>query len=288
MVRKVFATVPGARGPMSGKFYYPRHGYGQISDAYCSAACAAGVDVQLGASVAEVESRPVGGAIVHASCGGQSREFPTQFVLSTIPITRLVQTYRPAPPEDILSSGSSLKFRSMMLIYLVLDADRFSEYDAHYFPGADVSITRLSEPKNYGLASLPGTTVLCAELPCSVEDNQWAAADDELKSIVLNDLSRAGLTVRAPVRRVVVRRLKHAYPIYARGYREHFQRLDRWVENLDGVVSLGRQGLFAHDNTHHTLAMAYAASDCISSSGEFDRSRWKQCRDQFESHVVED
>jgi hypothetical protein len=45
--------------------------------------------------------------------------------------------------------------------------------------------------------------------------------------------------------------------------------------------------LFAHDNTHHALAMAYAAVECLH-DGEFDSAAWERHRQVFASHVVED
>ena len=69
---------------------------------------------------------------------------------------------------------------------------------------------------------------------------------------------------------------------------EAFARLDKWVASLDRVLTFGRQGLFAHDNTHHALAMAYAAVDCFSEAGEFDLARWADYRAEFDKHVVED
>ena len=155
-------------------------------------------------------------------------------------------------------------------------------------PTPDVLITRLSEPKNYSLASHPGSTVLCAELPCSVGDTHWKASDEELGRLVLQALDRAGVPVSVSVRQVATRRLSHAYPIYSRGYQQHFDRIDGWVRRIDGLLSFGRQGLFAHDNTHHTLAMAYAANDCLGDDGQLDASRWAESRHRFESHVVED
>jgi protoporphyrinogen oxidase len=101
-------------------------------------------------------------------------------------------------------------------------------------------------------------------------------------------LATADLPVTSTVRRVVTRRLRQAYPIYTLGYRDHFERLDRWTGQIEGLVSLGRQGLFAHDNTHHTLAMAYAACECLDDAGQFDRNAWAVHRKQFESNVVED
>ena len=177
----------------------------------------------------------------------------------------------------------------MLLVYLVLDTDRFSEYDAHYFPGADLRITRLSEPKNYAALAEPrGTTVLCAELPCQTDDAVWSMSEAELGAIVTEDLARSGIPVRANVRSVAVRRLPHAYPLYPIGYERHFETLDRWAESLPRVLSFGRQGLFAHDNTHHALFMALCASECLRDDGSWDAARWQEHRRVFETHVVED
>jgi hypothetical protein len=73
-----------------------------------------------------------------------------------------------------------------------------------------------------------------------------------------------------------------------RGYREAFDAIDRWISGIDGLITFGRQGLFAHDNTHHTMAMAYALVDCLGPDGSFDREAWARARTSFESHVVED
>ena len=51
---------------------------------------------------------------------------------------------------------------------------------------------------------------------------------------------------------------------------------------------LGRQGLFAHDNTHHTLSMAYKLTDCLDDQGELNRTQWAADLESFETHVVED
>jgi len=77
-----------------------------------------------------------------------------------------VRSVRPEAPPDVLEASGGLAFRGMILIYLLLGQDQFSEYDAHYFPERAIRITRLSEPKNYSLTNTPGRTVLCAELPC--------------------------------------------------------------------------------------------------------------------------
>ncbi len=64
--------------------------------------------------------------------------------------------------------------------------------------------------------------------------------------------------------------------------------VDDHIAAREGILSFGRQGLFAHDNTHHALAMARAAVECLRDDGSFDAERWSEHRAVFETHVVED
>jgi len=194
----------------------------------------------------------------------------------------------PAPPASVVEAMAAIEYRAMILVYLTLDIDQFTTTDAHYFPQADISVTRLSEPKNYfGLREPVGSTVLCAEIPCSPGDGVWELSDPALAKRVADDMSRAGLPLSRPPVGVHVRRLSHAYPIYRLGYEKPLQMVDDWLARQPKFLSYGRQGLFAHDNTHHALYMAYCAVDCLN-GGAFDHARWSEHKKVFATHVVED
>jgi protoporphyrinogen oxidase len=245
--------------------------------------------IHLNAPVRAVEIGDNGLHKVRYGEDGQIASLQASYVWSTLPIAALARSLRPDPPPTCLHAAESLGYRGMVLIYLVLARDRFSEFDAHYFPGADVPVSRLSEPKNYsGTQRPPGQTVLCAELPCAPGGLEWHQSDDELGQLVRHSLEVAEIPVRGEVRRVVTRRIKHAYPIYRQGYEAYFDRLDRWIGQADGLLTFGRQGLFAHDNTHHALYTGYAAAKCLDGNGGFDREKWRAYRQIFENHVVED
>jgi len=288
MLRRVLGAVPGFKRPGAGRFFYPKHGYGQISDAFHAAATSAGARVLLNANVTGVHA--TGDRVTHVEVteGGQSRALPATHVLSTIPLTVLARLIRSSATTPPLDAAAALQQRAMVLIYLTLDADQFTEFDAHYFPETAIRITRLSEPKNYSLTSRPGRTVLCAELPCALGGAEWAMSDEALGALVRQDLERAGLGPVNNVIAVQTQRLPHAYPLYTKGYRQAFDVLDRWIGGIDGLVTFGRQGLFAHDNTHHTMGMAYALVDCLGEDGVFDRDAWAAHRRAFEANVVED
>jgi protoporphyrinogen oxidase len=288
MMRKVLTAIPGLGPRSAGRFYYPRGGYGQISHAYRHAAEAAGTTFILGAVLDAVEHADDRVVRVDLQQDGCCRRLEADHVWSTIPVSALVEALRPAAPGPVLDAARQIEFRAMILIYLVLEQDRFTEYDAHYFPEPDILISRLSEPKNYGLTGGPNRTVLCAELPCSPHDPAWGLSADDLGCLVSDALIRAALPLRAPIKEVAVRRLRQAYPIYRRGYEDTFGTIDAYLDRFPNLLTFGRQGLFVHDNTHHTLFMAYAAANCLGSDGHFDRDRWHDYRRTFTTHVVED
>jgi protoporphyrinogen oxidase len=290
LVRKILAQFPGLATPGAGRFYYPRKGFGQIADGYAEAAREGGAELILGwgAEVVTPPSSEEEPWTVVARRDGEERILSGDHLWSTIPLTLLAKMIHPKLSDEVLRAASVLRHRAMVLVYLELLVHRFTPFDAHYFPGKEVLITRLSEPKNYsGVPEPRGRTVLCAELPCSPGDAIWNLGDEELGTLVQRDLESVGLPLGSALAGIHVRRLRQAYPIYEQSFRDAFSRLDSWASGVPRLLSFGRQGLFAHDNTHHALAMAYAAADCLEPQG-LDAARWRRYRMDFETHVVED
>jgi protoporphyrinogen oxidase len=288
LMRKIFGALPGLRSPTTGKFYYPRKGFGQICERLAEAARAEGAALHLGARVEGLEISGNRVRSVKVRSGDVLTTHATDAVWSTLPLTMLVRVAGEAAPRAVQDAARSIRFRGMILVYLVLDTDQYTEFDAHYFPELSIPISRLSETKNYYDSVEPrGTTILCAELPSDPGDQYWSMSDSELGRALYGWLGAAGLPQAAKVRRAFTRRLSHAYPVYDRDYETHFRTLDAWIGQVDGLLTFGRQGLFAHDNTHHALAMAYAAVDSYR-DGVLDQRKWAGHREEFLTHVVED
>ncbi len=244
-------------------FLYPRRGFGQISEALADAATAAGAEIRVSSPVEDL--------------GGLDADL----VFSTLPVTALAA----------MAGGptSSLTHRGMALVYLTLDRRPYTPFDAHYFPEPDVAFSRLSEPANYRESAddPPDRTVLCAEVPCTVDDATWSATDADLGDQVADGLARVGLPAARP-HRVHVERLPRVYPLYRVGFEAELAAVLDWAQGLDRVVVFGRQGLFVPDNTHHALAMGAEAAAAVRPDGSFDRDRWTAALDRFRDHVVED
>jgi len=289
LARRVLAPVPGLGSHSSRLFLYPRGGYGQISSRLLEESQRMGVTTLMNTRVTGVEHASGRVAAVRVETRDGSRRIRADHVWSTVPVTLLARLLAPDAPAEVLAAAGEMSFQGMALIYLTLETSRFTEHDAHYFPDEATTVSRLSEPKNYARRGEPaGRTVLCAEVPCAAESETWRMNDETLGEMVLESLASAGLPVRAKVAAITVRRIPHAYPVYRLGFERHFDTIDRWLGNMDGLLTFGRQGLFAHDNTHHALDMAYSAARCLRADGSFDRGLWNRYRVRFSEHVVVD
>lgn len=276
-----------ARNEDGRVFYYPRNGYGQIAEAIAEAAVGAGADVQLNTKLAGVSTGDDGVATA-LTRDGRSIEHRADLVVSTIPASRLVNLTTPAPAPSVRDAANALEHRGMAFVYLVLPRGQYTPYDAHYFPGLDTVIARLSEPKNYRTGPDPtGQTVLCAEVACTVDDEIWSMDDEALAERVASELQQQGLPAPGHVE-AHVRRLGSVYPVYRHGYRKHLDTIEAWTASHPRLLTSGRQGLFVPDNLHHTVAMGRAVADAIGDDGAIDRAAWESAREGFRSHVVED
>lgn len=273
------------RGATARTFLYPRRGFGALGDVLAAAAVEAGATIRTSAEVVGIDAQ-AGGVRVRLTPGGAVHAAQ---VWSTLPLPVLARLATPIAPQPVLDAAARLRFRALVLVYLAIDRPAWTEYDAHYFPELDVPMARVSEPKRYrdSRDDPSDRTVLCAELPCSADDSTWKAAPDVLAGVVTSALARARLPAVDPAH-VEVRRVAHAYPVYDHGFAFALATLEAWADSLPRVLTFGRHGLFAHDNTHHALAMAWAAAASADGRGAIDLDRWRTQRETFRAHVVED
>jgi protoporphyrinogen oxidase len=272
------------RDESSGSRYlYPKRGFGRIAESIAGAAEQSGAEIRLGVQVTGVATDD-DGVVVTLADGSTVR---AASLLSSVPASVLARLI--GAPEPVLEAAGRLRHRAMVLAYLVFDVDRLTEFDAHYFPGLQTPVSRMSEPKNFRVSADDpvGTTVLCAELPCWVGDETWDASADEVAARVIDTLTPLGFEFPA-LAGADVRRIPHCYPVYAGTYRQDQGEVEAWLDGQDRILAFGRQALFATDNTHHVLQMGWDAAGVVQADGTIDRQAWQPARDSYRENVVED
>tara|TARA_Y100001970_G_scaffold112933_1_gene140938 strand:- start:12868 stop:14244 length:1377 start_codon:yes stop_codon:yes gene_type:complete len=269
--------------PTGRTFLYPKRGYGQIVEAIANAVTDSGGEIHTNSPVTHIHAESESIQIV---AGGNS--LTARHVWSTAPLTKVTDIVDPKPPQAVMAAASSLRVRGMVLAYLVLDQDRYTEYDAHYLPSKETNIARLSEPKNYRDGTDPeGVTVLCAEIPCWCDDDVWNSSDQQIGELVMADLVKLGLPSARHVE-TKTRRLPSVYPVFERATMEDRETLLEWGQTLGNLIPFGRQGFLVPDNLHHTLGMGWDLAESIGAETDLNFGRWKDSVERFKQNIVED
>lgn len=274
-VKKTFFRPKGdVPRTLVSKFYYPRRGgIGELCRGYRRELEAKGSIVLTGAPATAIETRNGRVSAVRYRKDGREHRLETDKVISTIPLTSLVKLVDPPAPREIAVAADSLTHRSMIFVYLILDRPKVTDDHWIYLPEQRLTTHRLSEFKNFSKdAAPPDKTLICAEITCNYQDEDWNRTDEELQAIVVEDLtSKIGLIDAREVLHTFSRRERYAYPIYNLSYRTHRDALLGYIDSIDGIDTSGRQGLFKYNNMDHSIGMGLAVAENILGRGESHR-----------------
>lgn len=251
------------------KFFYPkRGGIGMLARRYREELEKAGAAVWTGSPVTSVlvEDGQVRGVVCRTPDG--ERTVACISVITTIPVTNLVRLLAPAAPDDVLAAAGRLRHRSMIFVYLVLDRPKVTDDHWIYLPEQKLTTHRLSEFKNFSPDAAPkDKTLLCAEITCDYEDEDWRKSDEELQRIVVEDLKGIGLISGSEVLQTTSRRERYAYPLYDLAYRQNRDRIMAHIDSVAGLSTTGRQGLFRYNNMDQSILMGLTVADNVLGQG---------------------
>ncbi len=285
-------TFFGKRGgthrhnPYADISYYPRKGIGQISKRFMDQIIASGGKIWTEVDVLGV--RREGGKVVGVQIrrGGQPEALDCDFLLSTIPISELVPLQKPTPSEEVLAAAGGIHYRSVRLMYLLVDREQISGTPWIYFSNPEVIFNRIYEIRVFSDDMVPaGKTALCAEITCDAGDETWKVPDETLLPQVLGPLEEAGLLQPKDVYDYFTRCLACAYPIYEVGFEARMGAIMDFLNGIPNVLTYGRQGLFTYTNTDHSIDMGFrAAGYAAAYLAEKDVSKPK--RDLFRDYTL--
>ncbi|MBN2209744.1 MAG: FAD-dependent oxidoreductase [Candidatus Coatesbacteria bacterium] len=287
IARKALGSGKKEGEKSSDTFLYPRLGFGQICSAMASAIQSAGAKMVVRALPRKIVVTD--GRVQQVQYYHKKRLFTLNpnFVCSTIPLPTLA-SFSLSASSPVRTAAKMLKTRSLVVLYIVVNQDRVGDKDAYYFASPDMVFNRVSEQKNFSPEMAPeGKTVLCADISCDVTDGVWSASDEKVFQVARESFERFGRVSVENIDYWFTRRVRHAYPVYSLGFEENLRTVLDWTDSIENLITLGRQGLFAHNNFHHSVMMARAAADHILSGRPKDQG-WNEARKAFDDFKVID
>jgi len=220
--------------------------------------------------------------LVHYMKGSAPCSLQGDFIFSTIPLPELVCfLQRDRPDGEVCKTAGLLEYLSMILIFVRINKSHVSSDTWLYFPERDLLFNRGYEAKNFDPGMGPeGESLLCLEITCKKGDERWGFTDDEIRKRVFHQIVRIGLVRQEEIQDAHLIRLTHAYPVYDLLYREKLQKIWSYLEKFPRLISLGRQGLFHHNNMDHSIYEGLVAAEYYSSRKDAAKD-WYREAEQF-------
>ena len=246
------------------EFRYPRYGPGQLWNRCKELLLESGKgEVQLGARVTRVrhDGGQVLGVTVDRGDAGES-EIVGGHLLSSMPIGLLVQAMDPPPPAEVLEAAKRLRHRDFLTVALIVDHPDLFPDNWIYVHSADVHVGRVQNFKNWSpdMVPDPSKSTLGLEYFVQEGDELWSKSDEGLLALAREECDHLGLAPAEAVEGGTVLRVKKAYPIYDDGYQEALGTIRGWLEKLENLQSIGRNGQHRYNNQDHSMMTGVLAA----------------------------
>jgi protoporphyrinogen oxidase len=238
------------------KYFYPYGGIGRLYDRMAEEVRSSGGMVHLNARATRVETvGPRVSAVIYEQ-DGLEHSISCSSVISTLPLVEVAAMITPALPPAELEAAEKLDYRSLAMVYLLINRPHLTDYHWCYLIEPRFKCSRFSEQKNISPELLPqNQTVLCVEVSCGYDDERWQAADEDLARMAMEDLAQMGILQPEDVEEYSVVRVRRAYPIYRLGFERVLHKVLSGLHRLENFYTIGRHGLFMNNSMDDNVEM---------------------------------
>jgi len=237
------------------EFEYPRLGPGMMWNTVREEVERRGGAVRLNADVVRIGRRGLRVEhVVVRSPGGEETIEGSDFI-SSMPVTELVQKLDPPAPLAVREASEKLTYRDFLTVCLIVNKPELFPDNWIYIHSPKVKVGRIQNFKNWSPAMVPDPrkTSLGLEYFCSEGDALWTMPDAELVALARQEVERIGLAKASDVEDGCVVRVPKSYPVYDSDYRTYLGVVRDFVDRLENLQPVGRNGLHRYNNQDHAM-----------------------------------
>ncbi|MDA8019288.1 MAG: NAD(P)/FAD-dependent oxidoreductase [Thermoanaerobaculia bacterium] len=257
------AFLGGGRGSADGevvtslieRFLYPRLGPGMMWERCSEMAAERGVETRLSSRVVAVHHQDGRVSAVDVENAEGTYTAPCDHLISSMPITALVRALSPAAPAEILAAAEGLRYRDFLIVGLIVDRDHLFPDNWIYVHSPEVRVGRVQSFKNWSpeMVADPSKSFVGLEYFVNEGDDLWSMADDELVALGSEEGERIRLFDANEVEAGTVVRMPKAYPVYDDDYERHLETIRDWLDGLENLQTIGRNGQHRYNNQDHSM-----------------------------------
>ena len=222
---------------------------------------AAGGEVRMNAPVEKLEVRD--GRIEAVEAGGERIE-PSD-VISSLPLRATVGLAGAAADGEVQTAAQGLRYRDFLTVALVIDGeDLFPDnwiyiHDPRSASGGSRTTARgargwsPTSPRRASASSTSASRATTCGRRTTTRSSSSARTSSRGSASSPPRRSSSGFVTRVPL----------AYPMYDAEYADRVDVIRGWLEGLDNLQQVGRNGLHRYNNSDHSMLTAIRAVDNV-------------------------
>jgi protoporphyrinogen oxidase len=255
-------------------FYYPRAGFGDFPEVMRQRIEELGGQVLVDVQVEGFEKTAASIKAVNAKIAGEQVVYPSDYVVSSIPLTVLSKMVFGADQPDKISSTLVLQYRHLVLVYVFLDRPLVLEDQWIFFPEKEYIFSRIFEQKQMNPELGPADqTAICCDFTCDEESQVWRSSDQDLAEQTIDGLVKAGFIRAGEVTGTLVKRVRNFYPRYDLQYAQKMRRVSDDLQQMGNLLLTGRIGMYNYNNSDHCVDMGRFIAQHLA-GGQEPRAIW--------------
>lgn len=179
-------------------------------------------------------------------------------VISTMSLQHLINSLDNNKPQIVKKSAEKLNYRDFITVLLIINkAELFSD-NWIYIHNPEVLVGRIQNFKNWSPYMVPDekTTSLGFEYFIFKNDALWNKPDSYFYDLAKKEAIRLGFTSKEEIIDGTVLRVPQAYPVYADEYEKKVAHISEYIQQIEGLYTIGRNGLHRWNNQDHSMESA--------------------------------
>jgi protoporphyrinogen oxidase len=250
------------------EFNYPRYGPGQMWETMTDDIQRLGGQVLLNTSVEKLVVED--GRVRKVIAGG--KEYDANYVISSLPLRNVVGMAEPHPKPEVVAAAKGLRYRDFLTISLVLDGEDLFPDNWIYIHEPDVEVGRIQNFRSWSPWMVPDPSKACIgmEYFCFAGDELWETEDEKLVELGMKELEQLGLATPDKLEFGFATRVPKAYPMYDMDYSDRIVAIRGFLDGIENMQQVGRNGLHRYNNSDHSMLTAMRAVDNLVKGTDYD------------------
>jgi len=277
------------RESLIDKFKYPKYGAGYFYETLADDLLKAGVKIELELDLTKLIHKD---KQIHSAIGLNKSKQEIVIdgltaVISTMPISELINSLSPTAPKIIEDIAKELPYRNSIIIAMlynklkikneILNSTRANIIPDQwlYIQESSVKLGRISLFNNFSEFMLANRDLpwMSLEYFCNDTDEIWQKNDAYLIAYAQQELEKIGLAETNDFLTAKVVKVEKSYPAYFGSY-DKFPIIKEYLNSFKNLFPAGRNGQHKYNNMDHSIASGFKAARIILKEETDQTSLW--------------